>query len=91
MAETSDMSKPHAVERRFYFNTRADAIAARKALVARKYQCERVIKCDWNPAQPWYLAATQIIIPTADAVDMEALAAQFNGVCDGWETGNASS
>ena len=90
MTESSDMAKPHTIVRRFYFASKDDAQAAKKALAKRLYHCERIRKSECSPERPWYLEAYHRMVPTAENVDredeaIEAFAVQYNGEYDGWE------
>lgn len=76
--------------RRFYFASKDDAKAAKKALDKRPYHCERIRKSECSPERPWYLEAYHRMVPHNDDVEredeaMEAIAAQFHGEYDGWE------
>ncbi|HRI72793.1 MAG TPA: ribonuclease E inhibitor RraB, partial [Polyangium sp.] len=71
MTESSDMAKPHTIVRRFYFASKDDAQAAKKALAKRLYHCERIRKSECSPERPWYLEAYHRMVPTAENVDRE--------------------
>jgi regulator of RNase E activity RraB len=84
----SDLSQPHPLEFFIYFDERADADAAAKALAGRGYGVE--IEEEKIEGE-WLLVATresEVTEASVDALEAEivAVADPAHGVYDGWET-----